>query len=239
MLILRNVTYSIDGRRIVDEVNMQFKEGMSYSILGPNGAGKSTIARILMGVIKPSEGKVLLDGRDITDLGVTERAKLGISLLWQEPARYEGITVGEYLTLGEKLKVTEDELRKVFEIVGLSYDLYLRRFVDKGLSGGERKRIELASILLLKPRYAILDEPDSGLDITASDLIDRTLRYLKKTGTTVILITHHEEIARKTDFSYFLCGGRVVRKGFSEEVVEYYKRACGKCPLLEGMRDGH
>ncbi len=91
----------------------------------------------------------------------------------------------------------------------------------------------------MKPRYAILDEPDSGLDITASDLIDRTLRYLKKTGTTVILITHHEEIARKTDFSYFLCGGRVVRKGFSEEVVEYYKRACGKCPLLEGMRDGH
>lgn len=106
MLILRNVTYSIDGRRIVDEVNMQFKEGMSYSILGgPNGgAGKSTIARILMGgVIKPSEGKVLLDGRDITDLGVTERAKLGISLLWQEPARYEGITVGgEYLTSGGK-----------------------------------------------------------------------------------------------------------------------------------------
>lgn len=138
--------------------------------------------------------------------------------------------------------MTEDELRKVFEIVGLSYDLYLRRFVDKGglSGGGERKRIELASILLLKPRYAILDEPDSGLDITASDLIDRTLRYLKKTGTTVILITHHEEIARKTDFSYFLCGGgRVVRKGFSEEVVEYYKRACGKCPLLEGMRDGH
>lgn len=239
MLILRNVTYSIDGRRIVDGVNMRFKEGMSYSILGPNGAGKSTIARILMGVIKPSEGKVLLDGRDITDLGVTERAKLGISLLWQEPARYEGITVGEYLTLGEKLKVTEDELRKVFEIVGLSYDLYLRRFVDKSLSGGERKRIELASILLLKPRYAILDEPDSGLDITASDLIDRTLRYLKKAGITVILITHHEEIAKKTDFSYFVCGGRVVRKGFSEEVVEYYKRACGKCPLLEGMRDGH
>ncbi|ASJ11146.1 ABC transporter ATP-binding protein [Thermococcus sp. P6] len=239
MLFLRNVTYSAKGRKIVEGVNMRFKDGMSYSILGPNGAGKSTIAHILMGVIKPEAGKVLLDGRDITDLGLTERAKLGISLLWQEPARYEGITVGEYLTLGGKLNVDKEELRKVFGIVGLSYDLYSRRFVDKSLSGGERKRIELASILLLKPRYAILDEPDSGLDITAGDLIDGALRYLEKAGTTVILITHHEEIAKKTNFSYFVCGGRVVRKGFSEEVVEYYKKFCGKCPLLEGMGDGH
>lgn len=239
MLVLRNVTYSTDGRKILENINMRFKEGMSYSILGPNGAGKSTIAYILMGVIKPSEGKVLLDERDITDLGITERAKLGITLLWQEPARYDGITVEEYLTLGGKLNVDTRDVKEVLEIVGLPYELYCHRFVDRSLSGGERKRIELASILLLKPKYAILDEPDSGLDITASELIDRILGYLKKVGTTVILITHHEEIAKKTDFSYFVCGGKVVRKGFSDEVVEYYKRACGKCPLLEGMSDGH
>jgi len=239
MLLLRNVTYSANGRKILERINMRFKEGMSYSILGPNGAGKSTLAYILMGVIKPSEGRVLLDERDITELSITERAKLGITLLWQEPARYDGITVEEYLTLGGKLNVSEKELRRVFDIVGLPYEVYHHRFVDKSLSGGERKRIELASVLLLKPKYVILDEPDSGLDITASDLIDRTLEYLRKVGTTVILITHHEDIAKKTEFSYFVCGGKVVRKGFSEEVVEYYKRACGKCPLLEGMSDGY
>ncbi|USS41636.1 ABC transporter ATP-binding protein [Thermococcus aggregans] len=239
MLLLRNVTYSTNGRKILDKINMRFKEGMSYSILGPNGAGKSTIAYILMGVIKPSDGKVLLDDRDITDLSITERAKLGITLLWQEPARYDGITVEEYLTLGGKLNVDKEELKEILEIVGLPYELYHSRFVDKSLSGGERKRVELASVLLLKPKYAILDEPDSGLDITASGLIDKTLEYLRKIGTTVILITHHEDIAKKTEFSYFVCGGKVVRKGFSDEVVEYYKRACGKCPLLEGMRYGH
>ena len=239
MLLLRNVTYFTNGRKILERINMRFNEGMSYSILGPNGAGKSTIAYIIVGAIKPSGGRVLLDERDITELSITERAKLGITLLWQEPARYDGITVEEYLTLGGKLNVSEKELRRVFDVVGLPYEVYYHRFMDKSLSGGERKRIELASVLLLKPKYAILDEPDSGLDITASDLIDRTLEYLRKIGTTVILITHHEDIAKKTEFSYFVCGGKIVRKGFSEEVVEYYKRACGKCPLLEVMRYGH
>ncbi|GAB6102531.1 ABC transporter ATP-binding protein [Thermococcus atlanticus] len=239
ILYLRNVTYSADGRSILDDINMSFREGLSYSILGPNGAGKTTIALILMGVIKPSEGKVLLGERDITNLGVTERAKLGITLLWQEPARYEGINVREYLTLGGKLKVSEREVSEVLDIVGLPHEIYLARFVDKSLSGGERKRIELASLLLLKPRYAILDEPDSGLDITSGELLERVIEYLNREKSTVILITHHENIARKTDFSYFVCGGKLVRKGFSEEVIAYYRMACGKCPLLEVVKNGH
>ncbi|ASJ08714.1 ABC transporter ATP-binding protein [Thermococcus siculi] len=239
MLCLRNIDYSKDGREILRAVNMRFKQGMSYSILGPNGAGKSTLAYILMGVVKPTEGKVLLDERDITDLSVTERAKLGITLLWQEPARYDGITVEDYLTLGGKLRPDKDELRRVLELVGLPYEAYAHRFVDKSLSGGERKRVELASLLLLRPRYAILDEPDSGLDITAGELIEKVLNYFKRTGTTVILITHHEEIAAKTDFAYFLCAGRLMKKGFSREVVEYYKKTCGRCFLAGMMTDDH
>ncbi len=234
MLCLGNVEYEKNGRRILHSVNMTFRDGISYSILGPNGAGKSTIARILMGELKPIAGEVLLDGRDITGLAVTERARLGISMAWQEPARYEGLRVREYLTLGEKLKVREDEIREVLELVGLPYELYAGRMIDKTLSGGERKRIEIASLLLLKPRYAILDEPDSGLDITAGELIEELLHYFKKTGTTVILITHHEEIARKTDFAYFLCAGRLIKKGFSREVVEYYRKTCGRCLFVEG-----
>ncbi|ASJ03709.1 ABC transporter ATP-binding protein [Thermococcus profundus] len=234
MLCLRDITYERNGRRILSEINMKFQEGMSYSILGPNGAGKSTIAQVLMGVVKPTGGEVLLDERDITGLNVTERARLGITLLWQEPARYDGITVKEYLTLGGKVKVDKNELKEVLELVGLPYELYAHRFVDKSLSGGERKRIELASLLLLRSRYAILDEPDSGLDITAGELIENVLEYFRKVGTTVILITHHEEIAAKTDFAYFVCAGRLLKKGFSREVVDYYKKTCGRC-FLTGM----
>ena len=234
MLCLRNVEYEKNGRKILHGVNMTFREGMSYSILGPNGAGKSTIAKILIGELKPTAGEVLLDGRDITGLGVTERARLGISMAWQEPARYEGIRIREYLTLGGKLKVEEDEIKDALELVGLPYELYAGRMIDKTLSGGERKRIELASLLLLKPRYAILDEPDSGLDITAGELIEELLGRFKRAGTTVILITHHDEIAGKTDFAYFVCAGRLVKKGFSREVVEYYRKTCGRCLFVEG-----
>ena len=234
MLCLRNVEYANDERKILHSVNMAFRNGITYSILGPNGAGKSTIARILMGELKPTSGEVLLDEGDITGLSVTERAKLGISMVWQEPARYEGMTVRDYLILGGKLRIDKDEIREALELVGLPYELYARRFVDKSLSGGERKRIELASLILLKPRYAILDEPDSGLDITAGELIERVLDYFQRCGTTVILITHHEEIAARTDFSYFICAGRLLKKGFSREVVDYYRRTCGRC-LLTGM----
>ncbi len=234
MLCLRNVGYVRDGRRILQGINMTFREGMSYSILGPNGAGKSTIARIIMGELKPTSGQVLFDGSDITELGVTERARLGISMAWQYFTDYEGIRVREYLTLGGKLKVGEDEIREALELVGLPYELYAGRFIDKTLSGGERKRVELASLLLLKPRYAILDEPDSGLDITAGELVEELLDRFKKAGTTVIIITHHEEIAGKTDFAYFLCAGRLVKKGFSREVVDYYRRTCGRCLFVEG-----
>lgn len=234
MLCLRNVEYSQNGRRILRSINMTFRDGMSYAILGPNGAGKSTIARILMGELRPTSGQVLLDGEDVTGLSVTERAKRGISMAWQEPARYDGITVRNYLTLGGKLKIGEDEIREVLELVGLPYELYAHRFVDKSLSGGERKRVELASLLLLKPRYAILDEPDSGLDITAGKLIEVILDRFRKCGTTVILITHHEGIALKTDFAYFVCSGRIVRKGFSREVVDYYRKTCRRCSFAEG-----
>lgn len=239
MLCLRDVTYSVNGKRILERINMRFERGMIYCILGPNGAGKSTVAYIIMGVVKPDKGKVFLGKKDITGLSIKERAKLGISLLWQEPARYDGITVEEYLTLGRKLKVDKNEIREILSLVGLPYELYAHRFVDKSLSGGERKRIELASLILLKPRYAILDEPDSGLDITAGKLIENVLKYFKKIGTTVILITHHEEIAAKTDFAYFVCAGRLIKKGFSREVVEYYKRTCGRCFLAGMMGDEH
>jgi len=234
MLCLRNVGYEKNGRKILQRVNITFRDGMSYSILEPNGAGKSTIAKILIGELKPTSGQVLLDGEDITELGVTERARLGISMAWQEPARYEGIRIREYLTLGGKLKVGEDEMRKALELVGLPHELYANRFTDKDLSGGERKRIEMASLLLLKPRYVILDEPDSGLDITAGELIEELWGRFKKMGTTVILITHHEEIAGKTDFAYFVCAGRLVKKGFSREVVEYYRKTCGRCLFVGG-----
>ena len=231
MLELREVDFEVEGKKILRKITMRFEEGKKYSILGMNGAGKSTIAYIIMGLegYKPTSGRVYLDGQDITDLPVSERARRGITLLWQEPARFKGLTVKDYLTLGGKLSLKKEEMIQALELVGLSPLLYLNRAVDESLSGGERKRIELASVLLLKPRYAVLDEPDSGIDIMSLDMIKDVINWLSSYGGTPILITHREEVALETDESYLVCNGIILKKGRSQELVEYYRETCDRC----------
>lgn len=231
MLELKDVDFEVKGKKILKKISMRFEEGRKYSILGMNGAGKSTIAYIIMGLegYRPTSGKIYLDNEDITDLSVSERAKKGITLLWQEPARFRGLTVKDYLTLGGKLNLKKEEITQVLELVGLSPLFYMNRTVDESLSGGERKRIELASVLLLKPRYAILDEPDSGIDIMSLDMIKNVINWITEHGGTTILITHREEVALETHESYLICNGIILKKGKSKEIVEYYRTMCDKC----------
>ena len=231
MLELIDIGFEVEGKKILRKITMKFEEGKKYSILGMNGAGKSTIAYVIMGLegYKPTAGKIYLDGEDITDLPVSERAKRGITLLWQEPARFRGLTVKDYLTLGGKLSIKKDEIAQILELVGLSPLLYMNRTVDESLSGGERKRIELASVLLLEPRYAILDEPDSGIDIMSLDMIKNVIDWIFDHGGTPILITHREEVALETDESYLVCRGIILKRGKSKDLVEYYRTTCDKC----------
>ncbi len=229
MLELKDIKYSRNGSEIIKGINMKFEREKVYCIVGNNGVGKSTIGYIIMGLsdYKPTEGKIFLDGEDITNLGITERAKRGITLLWQEPARFEGITVESYLKLNRDIK--KEEIERALELVNLDPSKYMRRYVDKKLSGGERKKVELASCILLKPRYLIMDEPDSGIDIMSLDMIVKVINYIREQGSAVIVITHRKEIALNCGYSYLICAGKVFLEGESSKIVSYYEKTCDSC----------
>lgn len=231
LLILDNVSLKRDSNHILKNINATFEMGKTYAILGTNGAGKSSLAYLIMGIngYKPSSGRILLDGEDITNLSITDRAKKGLTLLWQEPVRFQGLTVEQYLTLGGRIKIPVDRIEFILNLVGLSPTLYKHRMVDGLLSGGERKRVELASILLLNPRYAILDEPDSGIDIMSLSMVEKVIDQIVKSSGTVIVITHREEIARISQESYLLCNGSIFAHGSPDKIIEYYKNKCDGC----------
>lgn len=234
MLEIRDLTLEKDDKAILQKINLTIEDGEIYSILGPNGAGKSSLAYSLMGCNSYvlSNGKIFFDGKDITDLPIWERAKMGITLAWQEPARFEGLLVEDYLQLGMKEK-NKEEVREALEGVLLTPDLYLKRKVDKTLSGGERKRIELAAIYTMRPRLAILDEPDSGVDILALDKIMEFVCSLRDRGAAVILITHYAEAAKISKRAALVDEGYLIREGAAREVVEYFVNRCMCCPKFK------
>ena len=228
LLRLENIYFSIDSAEILRGIDLSISPSEVHALLGTNGTGKSTLAYLIMGCrnYKPTAGRIIFEGRDITDLPIHERARLGITLAWQEPARFEGITVKEYIRIAGK----DSEPSEYLRMVGLHPELYLERMVDRSLSGGERKRIELASVLAMRPKLAILDEPDSGIDMLSTDDIIDVLRAFKTQGSSVLLITHREEIALCADRASQLCRGRIFITDTPEVVTEAYKsRACLVC----------
>lgn len=231
MLELENVSYKTQEKTILKDLSLKFIPGHRYALIGTNGAGKSTIGYLIMGLdgYKPTTGRILLDGKDITNLSVTERSKLGITLMWQEPARFDGMTIESYLTLGGKLSVQKSEVTEALDFVGLNPNIYLKRFVDKTLSGGERKRVELASILLIKPKYAILDEPDSGIDLMSLNIINNIVNHIAQYGGTPIIITHREEMAYNIDYGYLICSGKVLMHGSINDVITAFRNSCETC----------
>jgi Fe-S cluster assembly ATP-binding protein len=232
LLTVNNVKLTIDERPILRGVNLVVNEGEIHAILGPNGAGKSTLASLIMGINElksPDEGEIIFKDKLLNGLEIYERAKLGVTLAWQEPARFEGITVEEYLKLSGRNN-PELDVVKCLELVGLDCT-YLSRFVDDTLSGGERKRVELASILAMRPKLAVLDEPDSGIDFASMEDIANMIRTMKENGTTVLMITHREEIAEIADGATLMCDGRVVQTGNPKDIGQKFKTMCTKCEV--------
>ena len=228
LLEIKNLTYTAGDKKILDEFSLSIEESEVHALLGTNGTGKSTLAYVIMGCegYKPSSGEILFNGKTIDELKIHERAQLGITMAWQEPVRFEGINVRNYLALKSK----ETDPSMYLEMVGIHPELYLHRMVDKSLSGGERKRIELASVLALHPKLAILDEPDSGIDMLSTQDIINVINLFKKTGASVLLITHREEISLIADRASQMCRGKIVCSGNPEKVAEYYKsRECLVC----------
>jgi len=226
LLTITDLGFEVQGRRLLDGLTLALAEGEIHALLGANGTGKSTLAYLIMGCAgyTPTRGELHFDGQLINQLPLHERARLGISMTWQEPARFEGLRVGDYLSLG---KGVYSDAAECLRRVGLQPGLYLERAVDKTLSGGERKRIELASMLALQPRLALLDEPDSGIDMVSIQEIVGVIQALKAYGAAVLLISHRQEIACMADRASYLCGGRIVASGEPAIIAEQFRtRPC-------------
>jgi Fe-S cluster assembly ATP-binding protein len=203
------------------------KAGKIHGLLGVNGTGKTTLANLMMGISYPDEGGIIFEGRDITRCTISERARMGITLAWQEPVRFEGLSVREYLNLGRNLSVSK--LERYLWLVGLPPVEYLNRAVDVSLSGGERKRIELASVLAMQPKVAILDEPDSGIDVVSLPHIMNGITEMSRQGSAVLLITHSEEAVRVAGKVSIMCAGEIINTGEPEEMCQWFKNNCQTC----------
>ena len=230
MLEVQNLCLSLNGKSIINDLSLHVNKGEIHGVLGENGTGKTTIAYLIMGVngYKPTGGRVIFEGEDIADLSVSQRAKKGISLAWQEPARIEGLRVRDYLKLsGNNFGV--EQIKQCLLMVGMEPSQYLDRDVDNTLSGGERKRIELASILAMRPKLAILDEPDSGIDIVSLPLILNGIVELNRQGSSVLLITHNEKVMEIVHRVSLLCAGKILITGAPAEISRWFKNNCRTC----------
>ena len=223
MLELKHVSFQVDdGNRelgILDDVSFTLEDGRFFVITGPNGGGKSTLARIIMGIEKPTAGQILLSGRDVTDLDVTERAKLGIGYAFQQPPRFKGLTVRRLLSLAHGSDLPEDACCAYLTNVGLCSRDYLNREVDASLSGGEVKRIEIATLMARELEVAIFDEPEAGIDLWSFAMLVQSFRNLSRgRHKSVILISHQERIMQLADEILVVADGRIRTRGSRDEV---------------------
>jgi len=227
VLEIKGLKLTLNGKPVIDDLNLEVKAGKIHGLLGVNGTGKTTLANLIMGMSYPDEGGIILEGQDITRCTISERARMGITLAWQEPARFEGLSVREYLNLGRNLSLSEVE--RYLRMVGLPPVEYLNRAVDVTLSGGERKRVELASVLAMKPKVAILDEPDSGIDVVSLPHIMNGIAEMSKQGSAVLLITHSEGAVSVADEVSIMCAGEIINTGEPEEMHQWFKNNCQTC----------
>ena len=224
MLELRDVSYDVrdekDGREIISHLDLEVGDGRFVVVTGPNGGGKSTMARLIAGVVKPSSGRILFDGEDITARSITERARMGIGFAFQQPVRFKGITVLDLLRIAAGKRLTVGEACEYLSEVGLCARDYVDREVNASLSGGELKRIEIATVLARGARLAIFDEPEAGIDLWSFQSLIRVFERMRAvTKGTILIISHQERILEIADDIVVLADGRVQRHGPRAELL--------------------
>ena len=233
MLNLENISFAVqDGKKtkeIIHNVNLSLPSGKLTVITGPNGGGKSTLARLIAGIEKPSEGRILLNDVDITGKTITERAKAGIGFAFQQPVRFKGIRVIDLLRLATGKQLTTQEACEYLSAVGLCALDYVRREVNASLSGGELKRIEIATVLARGTDFAVFDEPEAGIDLWSFNSLIKVFERLRTlTKGSIMIISHQERILEIADRIVVISGGSVEKAGTRDEILPelMYDRAC-------------
>ena len=240
MLELKNVSYSAGEENggvkdILTDVSLQVSERF-VAITGPNGGGKSTLAKLVAGIIKPTSGSIWFDGQDITDLGVTERAKLGISYAFQQPVRFKGIRVYDLLQYAAGRKITVGEACEYLSRVGMCARDYVHREVNASLSGGELKRIEIATILARGTKLSLFDEPEAGIDLWSfSNLIAVFEKMYEEINGSILIISHQERILEIADKIVVIAGGRITEEGPKDEILPKLMCDNGACGRLTAV----
>lgn len=240
MLELKHISYSVreadETLGILKDISLTVDDHKLVVFTGPNGGGKTTLAKIIMGLVTPTEGQILWNGQDVTHMTITERAKLGISYGFQQPPRFKGLTVRNLLTIASgNEKLSKDQCCQYLTKVGLCANDYLDREVDASLSGGEVKRIEIASILAKNAELMLFDEPEAGIDLWSFARLTETFRQLHdEGGHTIVIISHQERIIRLADEIVLIADGKVAGRG---SVDELYPRILADtvagCNMLE------
>ncbi|MCI8383582.1 MAG: ATP-binding cassette domain-containing protein [Clostridia bacterium] len=236
LLELKDITFERENKKILDRINLKLEIGKFIAITGPNGSGKSTLVKIIMGIERPDSGKIIFDGKDITDLNINERANLGIGFAFQQPVKFKGITVYDLLKIAGKKDMTKMEACEILSKVGLCAKEYVDREVNGSLSGGEIKRIEIATVALRKAKLTIFDEPEAGIDLWSfSNLIDVFEKMGELIKGTTLIISHQERILRIADEVILMKAGKIEKMGEGKEILnqtfaktECYKMKGGK-----------
>lgn len=223
MLELKHVSYLADNgdtkKEILKDVSLTVSERF-VAITGPNGSGKSTLAKVIAGIITPTSGQILLDGEDITGLSITERAQRGISFAFQQPVRFKGITVYDLLRLAAGKKLTVSEACEYLARVGMCARDYVNREVNASMSGGELKRIEIATLLARSTKLSVFDEPEAGIDLWSfSNLIAVFEKMYEEINGSILIISHQERILKIADKIVLIDGGQVTGIGSREEMI--------------------
>lgn len=247
MLELKNISVDISdengiNKRIVDDISLSIADNSFTAITGPNGGGKSTLAKVIMGILEPSEGQVLFNGKDITKASIKERADMGLSFAFQQPVRFKGITVADLLTLAAGEEVERPTLCRYLTEVGLCAMDYIDRQVDDSLSGGEMKRIEIASLIARNTQLSLFDEPEAGIDLWSFNSLITVFKHLQENhGGSILIISHQERILEIADEIIVLSEGKLSARGSSEEILPHLLHGdniCEFCPLTAAAKGG-
>ncbi len=225
MLAIQNLSFAVSEaereKEIIHDLSLTIEDGKFVVITGPNGSGKSTLARLIMGIEKPLSGQILLDGEDITALDITERAKKGISFAFQQPVRFKGIRVQDLLRLAAGRNLTVSAACTYLSEVGLCARDYIDREINSSLSGGELKRIEIATLLARQTRLSVFDEPEAGIDLWSFQNLIRIFENMRREikDSSIVIISHQERILRIADEIVVLSGGSITRRGRPDEIL--------------------